>query len=220
MGPVAPVTLMIADFNNHTGDPVFSGTLESTLKLALEGASFISAYDRTRMKDLGLKVISGALDEAKAQEIAAAGFERGGFRLARPARRRVPAFGASGADGHRQGDRDGGRDGAEQGPGSFRRDQVGDRGPQGAGRFHVGIGLTLSMETLTAASLEAVHEYAAGLDALSAGKFEETQKYSLAGRGPDPNFGMAYTVMASAARNLGRQQDAEKTSKRRSTSTG
>ena len=65
------MTVMIADFNNHTGDPVFSGTLESTLKLALEGASFISAYDRTRMRDLGLKAISGTLDDAKAQQIAA-----------------------------------------------------------------------------------------------------------------------------------------------------
>ena len=68
--PVAPMTVLIADFNNHTGDPVFTGTLESTLKLALEGASFINAYDRTRMRDLGLKPISGTLDDAKAQEIA------------------------------------------------------------------------------------------------------------------------------------------------------
>jgi hypothetical protein len=68
--PVAPMTVLIADFNNHTGDPVFSGTLESSLKLALEGASFINAYDRTRMRDLGLKAISGTLDDSKAQEIA------------------------------------------------------------------------------------------------------------------------------------------------------
>jgi eukaryotic-like serine/threonine-protein kinase len=51
--PIAPMTVIIADFSNHTGDPVFTGTLESTLKLALEGASFISAYDRPRMRDLG-----------------------------------------------------------------------------------------------------------------------------------------------------------------------
>ena len=69
--PVAPMTVLIADFNNHTGDPVFTGTLESTLKLALEGASFINAYDRTRMRDLGLKAITGPLDEPKAQQIAA-----------------------------------------------------------------------------------------------------------------------------------------------------
>src|ERR1700735_259144 len=70
VGPVAPMTVLIADFNNHTGDQVFSGTLESTLKLALEGASFINAYDRTRMPDLGLKPLAGALDGSKAQQIA------------------------------------------------------------------------------------------------------------------------------------------------------
>ena len=68
----------------------------------------------------------------------------------------------------------------------------------------------LSMETLTAASLEAVHEYAAGLDAQSAGKFEETLQHLSRAVDLDPNFGMAYTVMAGASRNLGRQQDAEK----------
>ena len=56
--PVAPMTVLIADFNNHTGDEVFTGTLESTLKLALEGASFIGAYDRARIRELGLKPIS------------------------------------------------------------------------------------------------------------------------------------------------------------------
>ncbi|HWS95990.1 MAG TPA: hypothetical protein VN620_05880, partial [Candidatus Methylomirabilis sp.] len=54
-----------------TGDPVFTGTLEPALRLSLQGASFISAYDRTRMSDLGVRAASGPLDESKAQEIAA-----------------------------------------------------------------------------------------------------------------------------------------------------
>src|SRR5260370_24702617 len=62
VAPHAPVTVMIADFSNHTGDEVFNGTLESTLKLALEGAPFIGAYDRTRMRDLGVQPVA-ALDE-------------------------------------------------------------------------------------------------------------------------------------------------------------
>ena len=66
----APVPVIIADFSNHTGDSVFGGTLESTLKLALEGAPFINAYDRTRLRDLGLPSVS-TLDDSKAQEIAA-----------------------------------------------------------------------------------------------------------------------------------------------------
>jgi hypothetical protein len=33
----------------------------------MEGATFISAYDRTKMRDLGLKAVSGTLDESAAQ---------------------------------------------------------------------------------------------------------------------------------------------------------
>jgi tetratricopeptide (TPR) repeat protein len=181
------------------------------LKLALEGASFISAYDRTRMRDLGLKAISGPLDEAQAQTIAATqglnvvvsgSLDRSGadYRLSVRAVQTVTGKVITTAE--------------EKAPnkeqvlfavtklGTTLRKALGDATSESAQR--------LSMETLTAASLEAVHEYAAGLDALSAGKFEEAQQRLSRALDLDPNFGMAYTVMASAARNLGRQQDAEK----------
>ena len=41
-----PVGVVIADFQNDTGDPAFDRTLEPVMKLALEGAGFVSAYDR------------------------------------------------------------------------------------------------------------------------------------------------------------------------------
>jgi len=210
-GPVAPMTVMIADFNNHTGDPVFSGTLESTLKLALEGASFISAYDRTRMRDLGLKAISGTLDETKAQEIAASqglnvvvsgSLDRRGadYQLSARAVQTVTGKVLTTADATAPN-----KDQvlfAVSKLGTAIRKALGDATSESAQR--------LSMETLSAASLEAVHEYAAGLDAQSAGKFEETLQRCSRAVDLDPNFGMAYTVMASASRNLGRLQDAEK----------
>jgi serine/threonine protein kinase/tetratricopeptide (TPR) repeat protein len=209
--PVAPMTVMIADFNNHTGDAVFSGTLESTLKLALEGASFLSAYDRTRVKELGLKAISGTLDEAQAEGIAASqglnvvvsgSLDRRGtdYQLSVRAVQTVTGKVITTAE--------------ETAPnkdqvlfavtklGIAVRKALGDATSESAQR--------LSMETLTAASLEAVHEYAAGLDTMSTGKVEEAQQRMTRAVDLDPNFGIAYTVMASAARNLGRQQDAEK----------
>ena len=67
----------------------------------------------------------------------------------------------------------------------------------------------LSMETLSSGNLEAVHEYASGLDNLSTGKFADAQAHLSKAVELDPNFGMAYTIMASAARNQGRFQDAE-----------
>jgi tetratricopeptide (TPR) repeat protein/tRNA A-37 threonylcarbamoyl transferase component Bud32 len=209
--PVAPMTVMIADFNNHTGDSVFSGTLEPTLKLVLEGASFISAYDRTRMKDLGLKAISGTLDEAQAQAIAvnqglnvvvSGSLDRRGadYQLAARAVQTVTGTVLATADATAPN-----KDQvlfAVTKLGTAIRQALGDATSESAQR--------LSMESLSAVSLEAVHEYAAGLDAQSAGRFEETLQHVSRAVDLDPNFGMAYTVMAGASRNLGRFQDAER----------
>jgi len=208
--PVAPMTVIIADFENHTGDSVFSGTLESTLKLALEGASFISAYDRPRMRDLGLKAISGTFDAPKAAEIAASqglnvvvsgSLERSGadYRLSARAVQTVTGKVLANADATAPN-----KDQvlfAVTNLGSSIRKALGDSTSESAQR--------LSMETLSASNLEAVHEYAAGLDTLSAGKFAEAQANLSRAVDLDPNFGMAYTIMASAARNQGRFQDAE-----------
>ena len=38
--------MLVADFNNKTGDPVFDGVVEQALGLGIEGASFITAYPR------------------------------------------------------------------------------------------------------------------------------------------------------------------------------
>src|SRR5262249_14966263 len=45
-----PVSVVIADFQNNTGDAAFDGTLEQTLKRGLEGVGFINAYDRSRIR--------------------------------------------------------------------------------------------------------------------------------------------------------------------------
>ena len=208
--PALPMTVLIADFNNHTGDPVFTGTLESTLKLALEGASFISAYDRTRVRELGLKAISGAFDQPKAEEVAASqglnvvvsgALDRRGsdYQLTARAVQAVTGKVLATADASAPN-----KDQvlfAVTKLGSAIRKGLGDSTSESAQR--------LSMETLSAGNLEAVHEYAAGLDTLSAGKFADAQAHLSRAVELDPNFGMAYTIMASAARNQGRFQDAE-----------
>jgi tetratricopeptide (TPR) repeat protein/predicted Ser/Thr protein kinase len=209
--PVAPMTVMIADFNNHTGDPVFSGTLESTLKLAMEGASFINAYDRTRMRDLGLRAVAGPLDESAAQAIAVAQglnvvvsgsleSQGGAYQLSLRAIQAVT-----------------GKEITTASEAAATKDQVlfavtklgakvrkalGDSTSESEQRF--------SMETLSAASLEAVHEYAVALNALSSGKNDEALQHFSQAVDLDMNFGLAYAGMAAASHNLGRQQDAEK----------
>ncbi|MBZ5604310.1 MAG: protein kinase [Acidobacteriia bacterium] len=207
---VAPMTVLIADFNNHTGDEVFTGTLESTLKLALEGASFIGAYDRSRVRELGLDPISGSFDEPAAEAIAASqglnvvvsgSIDRRGteYQLSLRAVRTVTGKVLANVDATAPN-----KDQvlfAVTKVGAALRKALGDSTSESEQR--------LSMETLSSANLEAVHEYASGLDTLSAGKFADAQTHLSRAVELDPNFGMAYTIMASAARNQGHFQDAE-----------
>src|SRR5256885_15707479 len=67
-----PVSLLIADFDNKTGDAVFDGTLEPMLGIALEGAPFISSFNRGQAKKVAAKMQPGALrlDAALAQLVA------------------------------------------------------------------------------------------------------------------------------------------------------
>ena len=209
--PPPPTTVLIADFNNHTGDQVFTGTLESTLKLALEGAGFISAYDRTKVRELGLKAVTGAFDEPEAEAMAASqglnvvvsgSIERRGsdYQLSLRAVRTMTGKVIANVEATAP-DKDQVLFAVTK-LGTKLRTALGDSTSESAQR--------LSMETLSSANLEAVHEYASGLDMLSAGKFADAQSHLSRAVELDPNFGIAYTIMASAARNQGRFQDAER----------
>ncbi len=208
--PVSPMTVLISDFSNHTGDQVFTGTLESTLKMALEGASFIGAYDRTRVRELGLKAVSGTFDEPAAEAMAASqglnvvvsgSIDRRGseYQIALRAVQVVTGKVLANVDATAPN-----KDQvlfAVTKLGTGLRKALGDSTSDSEQR--------LSMEALSSANLEAVHEYASGLDLMSSGKFADVQAHLSRAVELDPNFGIAYMVMASAARNQGRFQDAE-----------
>src|SRR5580692_8046096 len=71
-GPHVPIKVLVADFSNHTGDPVFDGTLEPMFNVALEGASFINAYNRGSARKLAEKLPNPTekLDEQPARRVA------------------------------------------------------------------------------------------------------------------------------------------------------
>src|SRR6266478_447633 len=64
-----PVSVLIADFTNDTADPIFDGTLEPMLGVALEGASFVSLYNRGQARRVAAQLRPGAirLDEGMAR---------------------------------------------------------------------------------------------------------------------------------------------------------
>ena len=62
-----PMSVLTANFENLTGDPVFEGTLEEALNIGLEGASFVNAYSRIAAQRvaLGTKACEGRVRPAR-----------------------------------------------------------------------------------------------------------------------------------------------------------
>ncbi len=209
--PHAPVTVMIADIGNKTGDPIFDGTLEPMLKIALEGAGFISAYDRTQMRNLGVQPIPSRLDEPAARQIAigqglgvvvSGSLDRqaGGYALSLRAAQAVTGEQIASVE-NRASDKDQVLSAVTKIAATVRT-ALGDNTSESAQRF--------AMETLSAGSLDAVHEYALAMEALASSKNAEALRRFSRAAEIDPKFGLADAGKAIASRNLGQQQDAEK----------
>src|SRR4029077_6665953 len=69
---LAPVSVLVADFTNHTGDPIFDDTLEPMFNVALEGASFVNAFSRGDARKLAQQLPhpTDKLDEQPARLVA------------------------------------------------------------------------------------------------------------------------------------------------------
>ncbi len=207
----APVSVLVADFRNHTGDPIFDGTLEPMFNVALEGASFINAFNRGDARRAAAKLPnpSSKLDEKTATLVAthqgvgvvvSGTLEtRGtGYELLLKAVRAVTGEMITTTQ--------------VEAP---NKDQVLFAATKAAVAIRKALGDPTSesdqmfaMETLSATSLEAVHEYSLGIDALTRGKFDDALRYFSKTTDLDPNFGAAWGAKASTANNLGQEQNA------------
>ncbi len=207
--PHAPVTLLIADFDNTTGDAVFEGTLEPMLGIALEGAPFISSYDRGRAKKVAARLQPGAtrMDAALSQLVAvregvnvvvsgSIAQEGSGYKVY--VTTLDPATGRSILTEQRNASNKQDVLAAAGKLAERIRKELGDSTPQ------------TSAETFTASTLEAAHAYAVGQDFQQAGKWAEAMKAYGKATQLDPDLGRAYTGTATVYANLGKRQDAEK----------
>src|SRR5260221_5911719 len=205
----APVTLLIADFDNTTGDAVFEGTLEPMLGIALEGAPFISSYDRGRAKKVAARLQPGAtrMDAALSQLVAvregvnvvvSSSIAQKGSGYKVYVTTLDPATGRSIL--------------TEQRNASNKQDVLAAAGKL-AERIPKELGDSTpqtSAETFTSSTLEAAHAYAVCQDFQQAGKWAEAMKAYGKATQLDPDLGRAYAGTATVYANLGKRQDAEK----------
>jgi len=211
--PPAPRSVLVADFENRTGEPVFESTLEPALTLALEGASFLTSFSRGAALRIAeqLHLDGAGLAEARARLVA----QREGIDVVTAgAIERTPA-------GYRVGvralDAVTGKvisDGVEEAPS---KDAVLAAATKLAARVRAALGDTVpeavqlsAGETFGAASLEAAHAYAQGMNHQFAGRWDEAGKAYLEALRLDPNLGRAYAGLAVIANNAGRRAEAER----------
>jgi tetratricopeptide (TPR) repeat protein/predicted Ser/Thr protein kinase len=210
--PHAPMSLLIADFDNKTGDTVFDDTLEPILGITLEGAPFISSFNRGQAKRIAASVKPGTtrLDSSAAELVAvregvnavvtgSIARQGGGYLLF--VSTIDPQTGKSIV--------------TEQKSASNKQDVLAVAGKLAEG-IRKGLGDTTldskksGSETFTAASLEAAHAYALGQDYQLSAKWSDALEAYAKAAELDPDLGRAYAGTAAIYANLGRRQEAEK----------
>ena len=221
--PITPISILIADFENRTGDELFDGTLEQALQIGIESAPFIAGYRRDSAKRLAgsLDTASPVLDEATARLVAvregvklvmAGSIEEEGGKYTLYVRAIDPKGGevltsaevdakdkldVLAAIGTLSGDL---------------REELGDK--------NLDRDKLVTSETFTAKNLEAAQAYAKAQSLQYNGKYDEAMTFYEQALVHDPGFGRAYSGLALSAHALGQTEKADELWKQALTTLG
>jgi serine/threonine protein kinase/Tfp pilus assembly protein PilF len=210
----APVSVLVADFQNNTGDSLFDDTLEPMFNVALEGASFINGFNRgtARKAAAGLPNPAHTLDEQASRQVAIkegiAAIVTGslskhgsGYNLSVKAIDAVTGKTLTSADANTAN-----KDALLLEVPKLAvpiRQALGDTTPKS-------VQLNAAQGTFSTSNLEAVHQYSVGMEQQFQGKSADALQSFTRATQLDPNFARAYAGMAAASGNLGQLSDAEK----------
>jgi tetratricopeptide (TPR) repeat protein/predicted Ser/Thr protein kinase len=213
-GQHTPVSVLVGDFANYTGDPELDNTLEPMLGLALEGASFVNAYSRGDARKQARKLPNptdkldqqSALLVARSQDV---GVVITGDISLRGDTYDISAIALDAVSG---------KEIAKSEITVANKQDILPGLPKLAAPIRKALGDTEPAAKqfeevsggFTAASLEAVHQDSIGVDEQFAGNFQAAFDSFQKAAELDPKFPRAYTGMAAMAQNLGRPSDAIK----------
>ncbi len=208
----APVSVLIADFQNRTGEPVFDGVVEQALAPGIESASFVTAYPRRDAQRVAAGITAGAtLDERMARLVAlregvarvlVGAVDRAGngyritARLIDGTSEQAPEVASLTVEAA---DRSAVLSSVGRLAGDVREALGDDQVEHGAG----------ASESFTAASLEAAAAYAKAQELQSAGREEDAIAQYRETLRLDPDMGRAYSGLAARYANLGRTSEAD-----------
>jgi tetratricopeptide (TPR) repeat protein len=207
---IEPISVLIADFDNQTGDPLFDDSLEQALNIGLEGATFITAYRRTSAARLLETLKPGSkLDEAGARlvslregiKLVVSGSvvsDDGGYELS--ARMVNPEDGVVLAESSVAAKSKLEVLTAISSLADDIREELGDESVNDADRP---LG-----ETFTSTSLESVKNYTQAQNLAANGRYDESLPFYEQAIAFDGNFGRAYSGWALSLFYLGREEQA------------
>jgi serine/threonine protein kinase/tetratricopeptide (TPR) repeat protein len=208
--PHDPVKLIIADVRNGTNDPAFDNSLPQVLRRGLEDASFINAFDRSRIPSLGIEPPE-RLDETAARELAvkqgadvvlSGAIERQGSGYALSVKA-VEAISGNVIAEEREVARTADRVLQAALTVMARvRSALGDETSESAQLF--------AMRSVSASSLAVVGHYAAAVEAQAGGRFEDARQSYQKAVDLDPTFGLGYQGLAATTRNLGQLDESDR----------
>ena len=206
-----PMSVLVADFQNKTGDPVFDGSLEHALSLGVEGASFITAFPRRDAERVARQIRPNArLDEEmgrlvcqregiKTMLVGIISSAGSGYDVLVRVIDPVPGTALATASQSVSNKAD---VLAAIGDLSVKiRTELGDATPESA--------MAAATETFTTTSLEAARDYAEAQSLANAGRDEEAILLYQKAIERDDKMGRAYSGWAASAFKLGRRNEAE-----------
>lgn len=207
-----PVTMLVADIENKTGDTVFNGTLEPMLSLAMEGAPFLGLIARDQdYVAAELQSHAGNLDESRARAVA---MRQGidvvmGGAIARHGNGyEITLRAIDATTGKTRASRSASVSGKQSIPVSIGkltarvRKTLGDATPESV--------QLAAVAAFLPASLDAAHSYAVARQLQLLGKSQEAIRQLAHAVALDPNLARAYAGIAVIHRNLGERREAEK----------
>ena len=208
-----PISVIIADVQNQTGDPVFDGVIEKALSLSLDGAYNISVFDSKQARQQAMRLRPGSEGDVNL-EIAQLISRRLGINAIVSASIQSKGNGyiitVSAADPNTSDlitelDRE-----------INTKAQVLDSIDYITAKLRADLGVipdesteALIRETFTTTSLEAMKAYANAQDLEAAGNSEEAIKEYLKALDNDPNLGRAYSGLAAIYHNNLQFEEAE-----------
>ena len=213
----APISVLVADFQNNTGDSLFDNTLEPMFNVALEGASFINGFNRGSARKVAgdLAHSAGVLDEQTSRLVAA--------------KEGIAAIVTGSLSKHGSGyslsvkaiDALSGKTLASDSVNTASKDALLLEVPKLAVPMRRALGdttpdsvqLTAMQGTFSTNSIDAAHQFSVGMEQQFKGKWTDALQSFTKATQLDPNFARAYAGMAAASGNLGQLDAAEKYAK-------